>query len=200
MIPGSPKFVNQNDDDIINTLDKTIIGNAMPDFIGGFSTQVSYKAFDLNAQFTYSVGNEILNANRQWLEVGNGRHNNTKDKVNRWSPQNTTEENSHVETSIAANPTPLDPFTVYDRWIEDGSYLRLNNIQLGYSIPASKLKALRLTHVRIYLSGQNLLTITKYSGFDPEVNRFGQDNILRGFDVSGYPMSKTYLIGISIGL
>nr|WKN36089.1 TonB-dependent receptor [Tunicatimonas sp. TK19036] len=200
MIPGVPRFVDQNDDGVVNEDDRTIIGNAMPDFIGGFSTNMSYKGFDLSALFSYSVGNEILNANRQWLEFRNGRHNNTLDVINRWSPEKTPEQNRNAETGLAINPNAVSPFVVYDRWIEDGSYLRLNNIQLSYNIPTEKLGMNGIRQVRIYVSGQNLLTFTNYGGFDPEVNRFGQDNILRGFDVNAYPISKTYLVGINIGL
>ncbi|MEQ9443201.1 MAG: TonB-dependent receptor [Cyclobacteriaceae bacterium] len=200
MIPGVPRFVDQNGDGVVNQDDRAIIGNAMPDFIGGFSTNMSYKGFDLSALFSYSVGNEILNANRQWLEFRNGRHNNTLDVVDRWSPEKSPAENQNAKTALAINPNAVSPFVVYDRWIEDGSYLRLNNIQLGYNIPTEKLGISGIRQARIYVSGQNLLTFTNYGGFDPEVNRFGQDNILRGFDVNSYPLSKTYLIGINIGL
>lgn len=200
MIPGVPRFIDQNSDGVVNEDDRTIIGNALPDFIGGFSTNLTYKGFDLSALFSYSVGNDILNANRQWLEFRNGRHNNTHNVVDRWSPEKSAAENESAETGLAINPNAVNPFVVYDRWIEDGSYLRMNNIQLGYNIPADKLGISGIRQARIYVSGQNLLTVTNYGGFDPEVNRFGQDNILRGFDVNAYPISKTFIIGLNIGL
>ena len=198
-IVGAPKFVDQNNDGVVDTEDRVVIGNALPDFIGGFSIRMAYKSFDLGIQGSFSIGNDILNANRQWLEFGNGRHNGTRDMLNRWSPGKTPEQNANAETAIATNPTTINGFVMYDRWVEDGSFVRMNNIQLGYNIPTEKWIA-GLRYARVYVSAQNLITITGYSGFDPEVNRFGQNNILRGFDVNSYPIAKTFLVGVNLGL
>ena len=199
MIPGTPRFVDVNGDGVVDTEDRVILGDANPDFSGGFSTTFSYKGFNLSALFSYSYGNEVYNANRQWLEFGNGRQNATESLVHRWSPANTLEENRTAETAIAINPQAINPFRSYDRWIEDGSYLRLNNVIFSYNIPVQDL-GLPFRTIRCYVSGQNLLTFTDYTGFDPEVNRFGQNNIFRGFDVNSYPSSKSFTLGVSVGL
>lgn len=198
MIPGTPRFVDTNNDGVVNTEDRVLLGDANPDFSGGFSTTFAYKGFSLNALFSYSYGSEVYNANRQWLEFGNGRQNGTDGLVHRWSPANTLEQNQNAETALAINPQAMNPFRAYDRWVEDGSYLRLNNVMLSYNIPVRDL-GLPFRTLRCYVSGQNLLTFTNYSGFDPEVNRFGQNNVFRGFDVNSYPSSKMFTVGLNVG-
>ncbi|MBV6639331.1 MAG: TonB-dependent receptor [Cyclobacteriaceae bacterium] len=199
MIPGTAKFVDTNGDGVVDVDDRVVLGDANPDFSGGFSTTMSYKGLSLSAIMSYSYGNEVYNANAQWLEFGNGRQNSTGAYRNRWSPYKSEVENANAEAPIAINPNAVNPFRAYDRWVEDGSYLRLNNIILSYNLPIDKM-GWQISTFRVFVSGQNLWTLTNYTGFDPEVNRFGQNNIYRGFDVNTYPSSKSYTLGLSIGI
>ena len=111
--------------------------------------------------------------------------------LNRWTPANTNTDIPRATSTRPAN-------RISTRQIEDGSYLRMKNLQLAYSLPAAVLKSLKLQNVRIYVTAQNLVTWTNYSGFDPEVNRFGQDSRSQGFDYGGYPAAKVFLAGINI--
>jgi len=194
--PGARKFIDQNNDGVVNEDDRVILGNSLPDFTGGFTNTFRYKNLDLNFLFQFSVGNDVMNLQRLELEFLNGRQNQSTSVLNRWSPQQTAEQNSTAETSIASRPGPKFPFRVIDRWVEDASFLRLRNINLGYTIPLDNIEWIR--DLRVYVSGQNLLTFTDYSGFDPEVNISGQDNLLQGFDYGSYPTSKTYLLGVNL--
>jgi len=137
-------------------------------------------------------GNKILNANRFELEYLNGTNNQNRDMLNRWTPTNTNTDIPRASTTRPAN-------RISSRQIEDGSYLRLKNAQLAYNLPASVTKALKIQSFRVYVTAQNYLTWTKYSGYDPEVNRFGQDSRSQGFDYSSYPAAKTLLLGLNVG-
>jgi TonB-linked SusC/RagA family outer membrane protein len=190
--PGDRKYADLNGDKKIDDNDRTIIGRAQPKFLGGISNSFSYKGFELTLFLQGVYGNNILNANRFELEYLSGVNNQNRDMLNRWTPTNTNTDIPRASTTRPAN-------RISSRQIEDGSYLRLKNAQLAYNLPASVIKALKIQSFRVYVTAQNYLTWTKYSGYDPEVNRFGQDSRSQGFDYSSYPAAKTLLVGINVG-
>lgn len=189
--PGDRKYRDLNNDNIINDLDRTIIGTAQPKYIGGITNTFSYKGIELSVFFQGVYGNDILNANRFELEYLNGTNNQSKDMLNRWTPTNTNTDIPRATSTRPAN-------RISTRQIEDGSYLRLKNIQLAYTFSPSFLSVIKVQSIRAYISGQNLATWTNYSGYDPEVNRFGQDSRSQGFDYSGYPAAKTLFMGLNV--
>ncbi|MCX6218658.1 TonB-dependent receptor [Spirosoma sp.] len=190
--PGDRKYLDINGDKKIDDNDRTIIGRAQPKFLGGLSNTFSYKGIELTAFLQGVYGNNILNANRYELEYLNATTNQDRDMLNRWTPTNTNTDIPRASTTRPAN-------RVSTRQIEDGSYLRLKNIQLAYNLPASALKTLKIQSLRVYVTAQNYLTWTSYSGYDPEVNRFGQDSRSQGFDYASYPSAKTILFGLNVG-
>ncbi|GAB3254854.1 TonB-dependent receptor [Larkinella harenae] len=190
--PGDRKYLDLNGDRKIDDNDRTIIGRAQPKFIGGISNTFSYKGFELTAFFQGVYGNDILNANRFELEYLNATTNQTRDMLNRWTPTNTNTDIPRASTTRPAN-------RISTRQIEDGSYLRLKNLQLAYNLPNSVIQSLKIQSVRAYVTAQNFLTWTNYSGYDPEVNRFGQDSRSQGFDYASYPAAKTLLFGLNVG-
>ncbi|MDD4921959.1 MAG: TonB-dependent receptor [Bacteroidales bacterium] len=191
VIPGYQKFVDQNGDYQITLEDMTIIGNPNPDFIGGFTNNFRYKGFDLNVFFTFSYGNDMLNMNRWYMENGsNISTNQYATYANRWTVDNT---NTDIPRIRSNNNTSW----ISDRIIEDASYLRLKNITLGYSIPKSIAKSLYVSNLRLYVSAQNLWTLTNYSAQDPTVS-VRNSAMTPGYDYSAYPVPRTYTLGASI--
>lgn len=189
--PGDRKYLDLNGDKQINDNDRRIIGSAQPKYIGGITNSFTWHGFELTVFLQGVSGNDILNANRFELEYLNGTNNQSKDVLNRWTPANTNTDIPRATSTRPAN-------RISTRQIEDGSYLRMKNLQLAYTLPGAALKALKVQNIRIYITAQNLVTWTKYSGFDPEVNRFGQDSRSQGFDYGGYPAAKVFLAGINI--
>lgn len=189
--PGDFKYVDKNNDGKINTEDCQIIGHALPDFTWGFGNTFSYKNFSLDIFLQGSQGNQILNSNRFELESGNGLSNASINLLDRWTPENP----SNIYPRANRN---ADYLHMSDRYLEDGSYVRFKTITLSYDLPSQVMKALKLTKVKLYVTGQNLLTFTKYSGFDPEVGSFGMDNTRMGYDFGSYPSVKTVIFGASI--
>ncbi len=186
--PGDIRFVDQNQDGVINDDDKVYIGNPTPDLVYGFTGNFQFKNFDLNAFFQGVHGNEVFNASVRYDKIGGNRPASI---LNRWTGEGT----SNFEPRVSLTD-PNQNTRVSDRFIEDGSYLRLKNIQLGYTLPASLLDKINFEKFRIYISGQNLLTFTNYSGFDPEVGATGPLDV--GIDRGFYPQAKTILGGLQI--
>lgn len=182
-------------DGMLNSDDRTIIGNPHPDFIWGFNNDFKWNNFDLNIFFQGSQGNDILSYTLLELDLLSGINNATTEALNRWTPSNT---NTDVPKAVAGRTR-----RVSSRWIYDGSYVRLKNLALGYTLPNSLLERLNLQKVRIYVSAQNILTSTDYPGYDPEVNyqtsggQNGNRNL--GLDYGSYPNAKSYTIGLNIG-
>jgi TonB-dependent starch-binding outer membrane protein SusC len=177
-----------NDKTFTTAVDRIIIGNAQPDYIFGLSNDFSWKGFDLSIFFQGSQGNKILNANKQTLELFTGQQNASASALQRWTPDN------------PGNVIPrakLDPAPVFsDRFIEDGSFVRLRTISLGYTIPRSIVEKIKLSNVRLYIIGQNLVTWTNYTGFDPEVT--SGSNVSPGTDSGIYPIAKSISGGLTI--
>jgi TonB-linked SusC/RagA family outer membrane protein len=168
--------------------DRTIIGNAQPDFIFGLTNNFSWHDFDLSVFLQGSYGNAILNGNKQTLELFTGQQNASSSALNRWTPTNPSQQIPRAK---------LDPAPVFsDRFIENGSFLRVKSITLGYSLPKSLTQKAKLSNVNFYVTGQNLLTWTKYTGYDPEVT--SGSNVSPGTDTGIYPVAKTILAGIRV--
>lgn len=170
------------------TFDRTIIGNPNPDFFGGLSNTFGYKGLMLDIFMQYSYGNDILNYNSINLSTPNGNHNVYSELVNRWTPNNP----SNIYPKASSDRTVL----FSDRYIEDGSFFKIKTITLSYSFP--KLKIKRIQDFKVYVTGQNLFTFTKYSGYDPEVSYRGISNVAFGEDFGGYPHSRTIMLGVKL--
>jgi len=193
--PGDVKYRDLNGDGAVNINDNTVIGNPNPKHIGGFSNNFSYKGFDLNAFFQWSYGNDIVNVNRVIFEGGGefpANLNQYATVADRWTPTNPS-NTMHRFTSSSNGQTNV--FST--RVIEDGSFLRLKTVALGYSVPASVLQKLHIRTLRFYASAQNLLTWTKYSGYDPEVSVLS-GALTPGVDLSAYPRARTLTLGLNL--
>ena len=189
--PGYIKYKDLNGDLVMNDYDNTIIGNGNPKYTGGFTNNFSYKGFDLNIFFQFSYGADILNANKLVFEGNSGRtmQNQFATVLNRWSPTN---QNNQMFIAKGGGDK------VYSsRVIEDGSFLRLKTLQLGYNFSGSLLKKASINSVRLYASAQNIITWTKYTGFDPEVSAYNSA-LTPGFDYSVYPRAKTFTLGLNV--
>jgi TonB-linked SusC/RagA family outer membrane protein len=188
---GDVRFIDLNSDQIIDEKDRQVIGNPNPDFVGMFSNKLSYKRFSFDALLTFSVGNDIYNFIRRDLEGMNGLQNQTPIVLNRWRADG---QETNVPKVAIGDPSGNSRFS--DRWIEDGSYLRLRTISLSYDVPM-KTKAFKYT--RVYLTGNNLFTFTKYLGYDPEFS--ASDNVFQqGIDTGLTPQFKTVQLGVRVGL
>ena len=189
---GKFKYVDQNGDGKLNTDDKVILGNPHPKFIGGFNTEVTWKGLSFSMFWQGSYGNDIYCVTKsQFYDYGYGLNMPKDVYYNHWDPNKSAEQNAAAKyPKIAMNSNVQHS----DNLIEDGSYLRLKNIQLGYTLP---LKKDWVDRVFVYVSAQNYLTLTKYSGLDPEVNAYGSDTTI-GIDWHGYPRTKTVSFGVNV--
>jgi TonB-linked SusC/RagA family outer membrane protein len=169
--------------------DRTIIGSAQPDFIFGLTNSFQYKDLALSFVIQGSVGNDVINNNRQTLELFNGQQNAAGSARDRWTPDN---------PSTAIPRAKLDPAPVFsDRYVEDGTFVRLKNVNLSYSLPKNALRAIKLSHVRLHITGHNLLTFTRYTGFDPEVTS-SNNTTNQGYDSGIYPVARSVSAGINV--
>jgi TonB-dependent starch-binding outer membrane protein SusC len=189
--PGDFKFRDINGDGVINDSDRTIIGNPNPKFFGGFNNTFKFKNFDLNIFLQGTFGNDIMNFQRFETLNLNGQNNQSTEVLNRWTPSNPS--NTIPRANIGGGQRIFSTFHM-----EDGSFVRVRNISLGYTIPSSLSQKLRINTSRVYVSGQNLFTFTKYSGYDPEVNFFGSGSINQGVDFGSFPNAKTLLVGLNL--
>jgi TonB-linked SusC/RagA family outer membrane protein len=194
--PGDIRFKDINGDGRITADDQEILGSAQPKFFGGITNNLSFKGFDLMFFFQFMSGNTIYNNTRAFSEGMNSIFGQTDGILNRWTPQNTVTD---VPRAVFGDPN--NNRRTSDRFLEDGSYIRLKNIVLGYTVPRTILEKTKvLRSARIYVSSQNLLTFTKYKGLDPEVNTFSGNNIALGTDFLTFPQARTITFGVNIGL
>lgn len=187
--PGDIRFMDLNNDGVIDVEDQTYIGNPTPDFTYGFNLDFEYKGFDLSLFIQGSQGNEIYNSTVRYDFT---YVNRPVSVLNRWTGPGTSDFEPRVNLS-----DPNQNARISDRFVEDGSYARLKNLQLGYNLPKSVTSRLRLQKFRVYVSAQNLVTLTNYSGLDPEIGTVGgalEIGIDRGF----YPQARTVLGGVSL--
>lgn len=176
-----------------------MIGNPNPKFIAGITNTLSYKSFDLSFLFQGSYGNDIYNQNRVYIANMADPNNVSVDALNRWTPTHTdTDFPRLVIGDPNANGYTGVNVRFSTRYVEDGSYLRLKNFTLGYSIPGTALKASGVSLIRVYATGQNLLTFTNYKGYDPEVNADPMSNTSVGRDFGVYPQPRTFTLGVSV--
>ncbi len=192
---GDIVFDDINGDGIINADDRTKIGDPNPDFIGGFTNNFSYKNFDLSIFLQGSYGNDIFNGTRIYIESMKGSDNQTTAVLDRWREPG--------DITSVPRATELDPNNnnrISSRFIEDGSYLRVKNVVLSYNIDKKHLTRAGIRSARVYVTGQNLLTYTNYSGMDPEVNYAGPANVVMGTDFFTHPQVRTISFGINLGL
>ena len=191
--PGMTKFKDHNEDGIINDDDRHIIGNTQPKHFGGFTNNFSYKGFDLSIQTAWSYGNDIYKKN---IKKGSNTANPWGNKLaivnERWSPENPQNTLTSFNTGASGNIGSA----AYARYIEDGSYLRLSNITLGYKLSKKISKSIGLKSVRLYGAVDNVYVWTNYSGFDPDVS-VGRNQLTPGLDVDSYPRSRTFRIGLN---
>jgi len=210
-VPGDRKFKDVNGDGQITADDRVSLGSPIPKFYGGFNLDLAYKSFDFNAFFYGSYGNKIFNYQARNLESFQapgfvGIQNVSREYAqNAWTPTNPSSRYARVSYNddISANNVAS---SVY---VENGSYLRLRNVTLGYTLPTDLIKKLTLTKVRIYIAAQNLFTITKYTGLDPEIgqatgtdpnnnNAAAANATASGIDIGTYPSSRFYTVGLNV--
>jgi len=189
---GDIRFVDLNGDGVIDPKDQTIIGNPNPKAFAGVTNNFSYKGLELSVFFQGSFGNEIYNQTRQILESQSDPLNQTTRVLNHWSPTNT---NTDVPRPVRNDPNGNNRFS--NRWLEDGSYVRLKNLTLAYNVPAALSQHAALKNVRVYLTAQNLVTWTRYTGYDPEVSADPFSTTGFGRDYGVYPQSRTYTVGLN---
>jgi len=176
----------------IDSKDQTYIGNPWPKAIYGLTINASYKGFDMTVFFQGVYGNDILNEEAGfWSDGYQGRYNAETKVLNAWTPQNTS-TSEHRIGNLPVN------YAISSRMIEKGSYLKVKNLQIGYTIPSAISGKLGVSMLRVYLSATNLITFTKYSGFDPEIGARYNSNTIRGIDQGCYPQARTVVGGLQI--
>lgn len=191
--PGDIRFADLGKDNVINASDRKVIGNPNPNFIAAITNNISYKNFELSFFFQGSFGNDIYNQTRVALESFTTPINSTTRALRRWK---TSGDQTDVPRAVISDPNNNSRFS--DRYIEDGTYVRLKNLTLSYSLPAATLSKARISNARFYITGQNLLTFTKYSGWDPEASATPQDAVGFGRDLGVYPVAVTVSAGINL--
>lgn len=189
--PGDIRYKDLDHNDILDDNDRTIIGSPWPDFVYGLTLGLSWKGLDFNAFFSGSQGNDVLNMTLYDFESGTGYMNANAGILQRaWNGEGSTDRYHKISADQGQN------LLVSDYFVEDGSYLRLKNIQIGYDFCNKLIKWKGISQLRLYVSAQNLFTLTKYSGLDPEI---GSSNaILNGIDCGFYPQSRTWTVGLNL--
>ena len=217
--PGSQKFVDQNGDGVININDYTVIGHALPKFIGGFGNQFRYKNFDMSVFLNYSYGGNVYNYNK--LEFTNGYTNGANllavmnDRWHNVNPATGAQMQFITGTTVigvspdqlnAVNPNPkywipgvgVEYNNPQSFAVESASFIRVNNVTIGYTFPKVMLTRVKMTNLRVYITGNNLGVITGYSGYDPEVSVRRSTPLTPNVDYSAYPKSRTFLAGVNV--
>jgi len=195
MAPGDIKFVDLNRDGVVNAEDQTIIGKVIPDLTFGFNVDLRYKLFDLNMLLQGVYGVDLYNRYRSRAALASG-NNEGKDEnrllevLNYWTPENPTTDQTRLG---------LGDFNDNDRfstwWLEDASFLRMRNVQLGVTLPNSLLERFQMSNLRFYVGGENLLTFTRYTGYDPELGSTDPNASLA--DNGNYPLPRLYVVGLN---
>ena len=208
--PGDWKFKDLDENGVINDNDRTVIGNASPTIYGGINNNFTYKNFDLSIFLTYSYGNEVLNATKLCTTRVGAQNNNSLDVMNsgnRWVTVNANGERVTDPAELAAMNAGKTVASWHDNeqgdeyvhsWaVEDASYLRLSNLTFGYTFPKQLVRKMGLSKLRLYFTGNNLLTWTPYTGFDPEVSNM-RSPLTPGVDFGAYPRSRSFIFGANI--
>lgn len=191
LAPGMVKYKDQDGDGIITTNDRGVIGNAIPKLYGGFNNTFNYKQFDFGVMMQFNYGNEIYNATRLYsTQSSSGRRNLLAEVADRWTPTHASNKVPSTDGYVIND--------VYSRFVEDGSFIRLKSVSLGYTLPNTWTKKAYMSRARIYTTAQNLFTLTGYSGFDPEVSTSGGNPMTPGLDWGAYPRSKVFTFGLEV--
>ncbi|AKQ47000.1 TonB-dependent receptor [Rufibacter radiotolerans] len=191
---GAPTWTDVNGDgQFKSNIDRKIVGSANPDFFGGITNTLNYKAIDLSFFFQYSYGNEQLNWNRFFLEHGGTRTSQfSTSQLDRWQkPGDQTMVPKMTSANYASDLRP-------SRFLEDGSYLRLKNITLGYTLPNGLTSRVGISSARVYLSGQNVFTVTNYTGLDPEITATASNTLTQGIEFFSMPQPRVFMGGFNI--
>lgn len=207
--PGSIKLVDQDGNGTIGDEDNVIIGNVNPDFYGGFGLNAHAYGFDLSANFNFSIGNEVYNANKiEYTSTSKYQYRNMIDIMadgKRWTnlnPDGTLCNDPEQLAELNKNTTMWSPymskFVLTDWAVEDASFLRLNTLTLGYTLPQNITKRVGINSLRFYCTAYNVFTITGYSGYDPESDCIRKDALTPGVDYSGYPRSRSFVVGVNL--
>lgn len=188
---GMINFVDKNGDGEITNADRVIIGNPHPDFIFGLNTEVNYKNFDLSIFLQGEYGKDILNGNQYFHALPFFRGTNNITAVqDRWTSENPDPNAKYPKATANLN------VRLSDRFVEDGSYIRLKTVQFGYNLPAEKLP---IRSARLFVTGQNLFTITDYSWYNPDINTYESGDLRIGIDINTFPISRTLTFGVNVG-
>ena len=189
--PGMVKYRDIDGDGVITTKDRTSIGNGTPEWFGGITNTFNYKGFDFSFMFTFNYGNEIYNATRMFASQSQDQRSNMMAEVaDRWT-----------KTNASSSVPAWDGYVkneLYSRFVEDGSYLRLKTVTLGYTLPQKWTRKFYVNKLRIYFSAQNLFCVTDYSGYDPEVSVLASNPMTPSLDWGAYPKSRVYTFGIDL--
>ncbi len=189
--PGVIKYKDQNGDNLITPEDRTVIGNTLPDWYGGITNNISYNGFDFSMLWQFNYGNDVYNATRLYMTQSHRERRNLMAEVSdRWQPNNAS--------NLVPSAKGYIRNELNSRFVEDGSFLRLKNITLGYSLPKEFLQRYYIDKLRFYVSAQNLLCLTKYSGYDPEVSMRKNNPMTPGLDWGAYPRSKVFVFGVEL--
>lgn len=196
LVPGGVKIKDLSGPDgeadgVIDGYDRTILGNASPDHYGGFMNDFTYKGIDLSIAFQWSYGNKVYNMGKALGMQKSSYDNRWPNYRNKWTQENTNTDVWHV------NGAPQREHLL-STYIEDGSYLRMSNISLGYNLPFRLTSKIKIDKIRVYVAGDNLFLWSKYSGYDPDVNTSRYGDLYPGYDFGGYPKSRNVRIGTSI--
>lgn len=209
--PGSMKLKNidGSEDNKVTTDDREIIGDANPLHTGGFGISAYAYGFDLSANFNWSFGNDVYNANKiEFTQTGKYQYRNMTSEMadgKRWTnlrADGTLSTDLEELAAMNANTTMWSPLTdrmIFSDWaVEDGSFLRLNTLTLGYTLPKSLLSKVKIQNLRFYVTGYNLFCLTSYTGYDPEVSTIRKTNLTPGVDYSAYPKSRQFVVGVNL--
>lgn len=198
--PGDRYFADINGDGVVNADDRGPIGNPQPKFFGGLNLDATYKAWDINLYFYGAYGNKILNYVESNLENFGKRGSEGAENVslkyfeNHWTPTHPSDRYTRAlptdDNTLSSVPSSV--------WIEDGSFLKLKNVSIGYTLPTSLLSRFSISRLRVYISSQNLFTITNYSGLDPEIGIQGGNATQNGVDNGTYPSSRYFTFGLNV--
>ncbi|RTE53985.1 TonB-dependent receptor [Arenibacter aquaticus] len=193
--PGDIRFVDTNKDGVLDDKDRTYIGDPNPDFTFSANAQANYKDFDFSVRLYGSYGNDIYNGMIRQVETASEPYNKWSYILNRWTGEGTSNSVPRVTRDDINQNTRSS-----SRMIEDGSFLRIKNVQLGYSLPESVLEKLKVERLRFYISAENLHTFTSYRGFDPEMYQTKGSRTDLGVDRAKYPVASSFVLGINLSL
>lgn len=190
---GDIKIVDQNGDGVINTDDRVIIGDPNPDFTYGFHTSFTWRGISLSAQFNGVYGKDLINTNLRYQAIPNRTGSNLRTEAfqGAWTAENMSNTYPRVNYTL---PTPA----VLDRYVEDASFLRCTDITLAYTLPKQLMRKIGFNSINVFASVKNAFLITKYSGYDPEVDSFAFDGLRPGVDMSSFPHARSFIFGLNV--